>query len=165
MNNLLILGAGQYGNVVFEIAQASKSFDNIDFLDDFSNKAIGKINDAPKFLETHKNAIVAIGNSDTRLNFLEQLKNYGFQIPILCSPLAYVSPSATIDCGTIVEPLAVINSNSKIAKGCIICAGAVVNHDTVLESGCQIDCNAVVPAAHTVPQGVKVTSGTVFSTK
>lgn len=163
MNNLLILGSGQYGNIVYEIAQATKRFDKINFLDDSANKAIGKISDAPKFLETYKYAIVAIGNSQKRLEFLNQLEKIGFKIPTLYSPMAYISPSASIGCGSIVEPMAVINSNTKIGKGCIICAGAVVNHDAIVENGCQIDCNAVVCASQIIPQHTKLPCGTIFS--
>ena len=163
MDNLLILGSGQYGNIVYEIAQATKRFEKIDFLDDSANKAIGKICDAPNFLKTYKYAIVAIGNSQIRLKFLNQMEEIGFQIPALCSPLAYISPSASISCGSIVEPMAVINSNSKIGKGCIISAGAVVNHDAVVETGCQIDCNAVVCASQVVPKHTKIICGCVYS--
>ena len=40
--NLLILGAGQYGQVAKEIAEETGYFDKIAFLDDNSEQAIGK---------------------------------------------------------------------------------------------------------------------------
>lgn len=43
--NLLILGASGHGRVVKETAEAMNVFDEIGFLDDNSEMAIGKLND------------------------------------------------------------------------------------------------------------------------
>ena len=43
--NLLIIGAGQYGNVVKEIAKETGNFGKIDFIDDASEKVIGTISE------------------------------------------------------------------------------------------------------------------------
>ena len=43
--NLLILGAGQYGQIVYETAEAMGCFDRIDFLDDQNPIAIGVLED------------------------------------------------------------------------------------------------------------------------
>lgn len=163
MNNLLILGAGQYGGIAYDIAKDTQKFDKIDFLDDLSNKAIGKTNEAEKFIETYKYAIVAIGTPFKRLEFLNTLERIGFEIPVLCSPKAYIAPSSFVSPGSIIEPMAVVNSNVKVGKGCLICAGAVINHDAIVEDGCQLDCNAVVPSSETVPQNTKLPCGCVFA--
>lgn len=44
MEKLVILGAGQYGFVVKEVAETMCCFIEIDFLDDYSEIAIGKLN-------------------------------------------------------------------------------------------------------------------------
>ena len=49
MNNLLILGAGQFGLMVKEIAESMSCFDKIDFLDDNNEIAIGKLCDYEEF--------------------------------------------------------------------------------------------------------------------
>ena len=132
-------------------------------MDDFSPKAIGKTCDAPKLLQEYPYAIVAMGNNTNRLKFIAELETAGFKLPVLHSPMAYISESASIGSGTIIEPMAVIHSNAKIGKGCLICAGAVINHDAIIEDGCQIDCNSVVPSSHTVPKKTKLNCGCVFS--
>ena len=43
MQNLLILGAGQYGMVAKEIAESMRKYDHIDFLDDNNPIAVGKL--------------------------------------------------------------------------------------------------------------------------
>lgn len=163
MKNLLILGAGQYSAIVYELAKASEEFAKIDFLDDKAPHAIGKTSDAYSLIETYPYAIVAMGNSIHRLKYLNELEKCGFHIPVLCSPRAYVSSTATVGDGTIIEPMAVIHSNAKIGKGCLISAGAVINHDAIIEDGCQIDCNATVPSSQTVPSNTKLPCGCVFS--
>ena len=163
MKNLLILGAGQYSAIAYELAKASGIFRKIDFLDDFAPKAIGKISDAPTLIKDYNCAIVAMGCTTNRMKYLKELEEAGYEIPVLQSSMAYVSESACVGGGTIIEPMAVIHSNVKIGKGCLICAGAVVNHDAIVEDGCQINCNAVVPSSHTVPKKTKLACGCVFS--
>ncbi len=41
--HLLIIGAGQYGMVAKEIAESMGCFDRIDFVDDVSDTAVGKM--------------------------------------------------------------------------------------------------------------------------
>ena len=160
-HNLLVLGAGQYSFVVRETARAMGCFGKIDCLDDHHPDAIGTLSDYQKFVEIYDTAFVAIGNPELRMAWLEKLEEAGFCLPVLIHPKAYVSPSATLMGGTIVEPMVVVQSNAVVKKGCLICAGSVVNHNAVVESGCQIDCGSVVMSNGIVPPKTKVPCGTV----
>lgn len=160
-DSLLILGAGQYGCVVREIAQAMDCFQTIDYLDDQNPIAIGKLADYQQFAEKYTCAVVAIGNPQVRLGYLEKLKDH-YNLPNLIHPKSYVSPSAQLSSGCVVEPMAVIQANTSVGVGCLICAGAVVNHNSVLGAGCQIDCNSTVPARSVVQSLTKVKPGEVF---
>ena len=155
MKNLLILGAGQYGSVVHEIAVAMDCFEKIDFLDDNNPIAIGKLQDYVKFAGAYNAAIVAIGNPKIRLEYIEKLENAGYEIATLIHPKAYVSPSSTVDVGCVVEPLAGINANVVVGKGCLISMGAIVNHNAVINDGCHIDCGSVVVARRIAPRESK----------
>lgn len=141
--NLIILGAGQYGQVAKEVAE-SMNFDRIAFLDDNNEQAIGKLGDYQKFVNEYSQAFVAIGNAEIRLSYINKLEDAGFELAVLVSPKAHVSPSAKLMGGTIVEPLAVVNANSNVGRGVFVCANAVVNHNAVVEDGCQLDCGSVV---------------------
>ena len=160
MSNLLILGRGQYSYIVEEIAR--ESFDVIDFLDDNFEDAIGKIADFEKLSSRYDYAIVAIGNASARLDLTEQLKKAGYKIPTLISKRAYVSGSAKVEEGCIIEPMTVVNPNTTIGKCCIISAGAIVNHNSIVCEGCHIDCNATVSSNATVEKKTKITYGTVY---
>lgn len=160
--NLLILGAGQYGMVAKEIAEAMNCFEKIDFLDDNNEIAIGKFEQYEDFVGKYTYAVVAMGNPELRLSYLQKLEEACFQIAILVHPKAYISPSAQLMQGTIVEPMAAVHTGSAVAKGCIISAGAVVNHNCFIGDGCHVDCGAVVKAGCILLAQTKVESGTVL---
>lgn len=162
MKKLLILGAGQYGMVTKETAEAMNCFQRIDFLDDKHPAAIGKLEDYASFREQYTHAVVAMGNPVLRLQWLDKLAEAGFSLPVLIHPRAYVAPSATLGEGSIVEPMAVVNTAARVGKGCLICAGCVINHNSCVGDGCQIDCNSVVPGSGQVPSGTKVHCASVF---
>ena len=158
--NLLILGAGEYGKLVKELAR--NKYTTIDFLDDNSDAAIGKLGDYKKYIGKYE-AIVAIGNNETRLSWIEKLEKAGFVIPSLISSQAFVSSFAQIDKGCIIETMSVINANAIVEKGTIISSGAVVNHNAVVKQGCHIDCNAVVGADAVVPEKMHLNYGQVIT--
>lgn len=160
-NNLLILGAGGYGHVVREIAEDSGIFDKIDFLDDSSPLAIGKFGDAEKFLKGYPNAVVALGNAELRLGYIEKLRAAGFQIPAIISPKAYVSKSAKIGKGTIVEPFSAVNANSEVGIGVLLRCGAVIDHNAKVGDFCYIDCGVVVKANNSVGFKIKIAANSV----
>ncbi len=160
-NNLLILGAGGYGHVVREIAEDSGIFDKIDFLDDSSPLAIGKFGDAEKFLKGYPNAVVALGNAELRLGYIEKLRAAGFQIPAIISPKAYVSKSAKIGNGTIVEPFSAVNANSEVGIGVLLRCGSVIDHNAKVGDFCYIDCGVVVKANNSVGFKIKIAANSV----
>ena len=160
--NLLILGAGQYSCVVRETAEAMGCFDRIEMLDDNRDDVLGKIDEFENFREEFPCAAVAIGTNEIRLELIEKVQKDGFELPVLVHPRAYVSPSAQIGPGSIVEPFAVIQANVSVGKGCIISSTAVVNHNAVIEDGAHCDCGTVISARALVPGEYKVKNGAVY---
>ena len=159
--NLLILGAGQYGTVVKEIAKTMGCFDKIDFLDDtfgigetegnYHEQAIGKLTDYESFITDYSYAIVAIGNPEIREMWTEKLIEACYKIPIIVSPKAFVGSTAQLRYGVVIEPMAVVHENVAIGIGTYISAGAVVNHNSFVADYCHIDNNAVVMRGALVP--------------
>lgn len=144
MKSLLVIGAGGHGRVVKEIAQ-DIGYEKIDFLDDNNPNAIGKIKDLAGFKEYHE-AIVSIGNNKLRKELLDMLEQLKYCIPVLIHPTAYISRSAFIDVGTVIEPKVVVNANTKIGKGSIISVGAIIDHDATLGKCVHINAGAIVKA-------------------
>lgn len=126
MKNLLIIGAGQYGMVAKEIAESMGCFDRIDFVDDVSEVAVGKICDIEKLVHEYDSAVVALGNPELRLKLINGLCEMGYNVPTLIHERAYVSPSAKISIGCFIEPMAVVHT------GVVVETGVILNHNSVV---------------------------------
>lgn len=163
--NLLILGAGGHGRVVKETAEALDYFNDIDFLDDNSELAIGKLEDYKKYTNKYSYGFVALGNNEHRMSLILKLVKAGFQVPTLLHPTAFISPSGTVEFGSIVCPNAVINSNSIISKDCIISIGALVDHDSSIGEGSHINSGAIVKASCNVDPFKKLDVGMIYSSE
>lgn len=162
MNNLLILGAGQYGMVAREIAESMGLFSRIAFLDDNSPIAIGKINEYELYRSEYSCAVVAIGNSELRLDMIEKLSECGYEVPVLIHEKAYVSPSAVIEKGSFIEPMVVVHTGVTVGVGCIISAAAILNHNCTVEAGSHINCGSVISARSVIEFGTKTNYGEIF---
>lgn len=158
---IFIIGAGEYGQLVKELAEDC-GYEKIDFLDDNSPLAIGTVSEAEKWSGTYKEFIVAIGNPAIREKIIEALEGT-FELATLIHPSAYISKSAVIAKGCIIEPRVVVQTAAKLGKACIVNAGAVINHNSTVMDYSQVDCNAVVGARACVPKGTKVMSGMVWT--
>ena len=158
---LLIVGAGGHGQVVREVAEAIGTYEKIDFVDDNSTLAIGKMKDLQELHGEYDAAFVGIGKNHLRRELLGKLQEYGYSIPVLIHPTAYVSRSAKIGKGTVVEPKAIVNASSKVADGCIISVGAIVDHDVILEECVHVNAGAICKAGSTVTAEIKLEAGQV----
>ena len=159
MKKLLMVGAGEYGHVVRELA-LQVGYEAADFLDDNSPEAIGKIDDYSRVRDEYEEFIVAIGNPTVRKRSVEMMAGK-FKLATIIHPMAYVSTEANIAAGCVIEPGCVVYRNAVLGEACLVNAGAVLNHDSTVESYCQICCNAVVAARAMVPEGTKINHGVV----
>lgn len=126
-----IYGASGHGKVVADIARAC------------GYTVAGWIDDAPRdrtlawetFCGAYPKAPVAlgIGNNAARQAIARKITAGGHPLPVLIHPSAVVSPSATVDEGSVVMPRAVINADATVGAGTIVNTGAVVEHDCILE--------------------------------
>ena len=115
--NLIILGAGGFGQTIADVSGQSGEYEKIHFLDDNSTakNVIGKCSDYLKY----KDCLIypAFGNNSLRIEWIEKLLAEGFSLPTIIHRTAYISPKATIGCGTVVLPQSVINTNCQLGKG------------------------------------------------
>lgn len=160
---LLILGAGSLGQVVAEMAQMSGQYTKIAFLDDAPTPEkerqytiVGKTSEAQRFAESFECAIPAVGSNAARLRMLRQLRAFGFKIPRIIHPTAYISPMAEIGDGTIVRAKAAVSRYTWIGEACLINMGALIDH------GCQIGDGTHIPMGCVVRNEVKLPPMSVF---
>ena len=163
MENLLILGAGGFGQMIAELAAESKQYDRIAFLDDNSNHrmVVGRLEDYPRFVKSYRHALVAMGNNPLRLEYIDKLEQAGYTVPVFSFRPAFVSPSAQIGAGSFVLPGAMVNTGAVVGKGGLINCGAIVDHNAVVEEGVHVCLNAVVKAGCRVKACTKIEAGQV----
>ena len=151
-DGLLIIGAGGHGKVVAEIAVAL-GYEKIAFVDDKNPEAICKTG---LLKSEYTEGFVAIGNNQIREKLQKLLKNTGYKIPILIHPTAYVSASAILGEGTVVEPMAVVNANVQIEDGGIVSVGATVDHDVQVGKYSHINAGSIVYANSVISDYQKI---------
>ena len=132
--NLLILGAGDHGRDVAELAKDLHVFNRIDFLDDnpYRENVVGRWDDAAKFLEKYPLAFVAVADEMTRRTWMDRLSVMGFIIPVLVHPTAFISEGTEIGRGSVICAKSNISSGVKIGEGCIINTGSTVPRKSVI---------------------------------
>ena len=165
--SLLIIGAGGHAKVTAEAAGAMKDksgqsvYHQIDFLDDNLENAAGKITDLERLGKEYDEVFCGIGDNALRKRLLEQTEDFGFCIPSIVHPTAYISPSASVGRGTVIEPRAVVNANTIVGDGCIISVGAVLDHDVTVGPYAHVNAAAVCKARSRVGAGVKIDAGVI----
>lgn len=164
MSNLLILGAGGMGHMIYEMVGEFGGYDKVSFLDDAKKESavVGKLVDYQDFCGEYDCAIAAFGDNKLRVSWIEKLIACGYTVPSVIHPSAVVSPSVEIGAGCFVLPRAVINTRAKLEMGCLVNSGAVVDHDAVLEKGCHISLGSVIRAYCQIAAYRKVADGKVI---
>ncbi len=162
--NLLILGAGTHGRDVKEIAESLHMFEKIAFLDDavVADDVIGKCKDLYVFRNEYPCAFIAIGDSETRKKYAEELRRYHFLIPRIVAPSAVLSPNAKIGEGTVVMQQANVGA-AEIEEFCIVAQGSMISSEATIGEYALIDSGGIVARGAVVPAGFFVNSGETFA--
>lgn len=157
MKPLLLLGGGGHCKACIDVIESEGRFQIIGILDSYLlSKGIKNIFHYPilggdeKLIALKKDcscAFITIGQIKTpsiRLELYCKLKELGFVIPVIISPLAYVSKHAFIQEGSIIMHHALINANASIGKMCIINSKALVEHDCIIEDFCHLSTGSII---------------------
>lgn len=110
-------------------------------------------------------AFVTVGqikNYKIRAKLFNRLKDLGFKIPSVISPLAYISKHAVIGQGTIVMHGAIINAGAVVGNNCIINTNSLVEHDVVIGDHTHISTKATINGGVVIGSKVFVGSNTII---
>lgn len=167
MENLLILGAGGYGQTVRETALLCGTYGEIAFLDDADPAALDVCGAyAGEAMRARFGAAYpAFGANRLRVEWLARLREAGYAIPTLIHPMAFVSPSAQLGRGVTVLAQAAVGARCALGDGCLVNMGALLDHDCVLANGVHLAPGAVVKAGNRIDAYEKIESGTVLERK
>ncbi len=136
MRRLVLIGASGHGKVCAEIAEMSREFDEIVFLDDDEGlhkcgkySVEGTSEDIAKFIDNNTSFFVSIGNCSHRRRIQEMIESMGGRLTKLIHPSAVISDEAMVGDGCVVMPGAIINTGSVLGRGVIVNTSGSVDHD------------------------------------
>ena len=152
---IVLIGGGGHCKSVIDVIEQENKYEIIGIVDKkelFGNdvlgyKIIGCDNELETIFQTCKNAFITVGqikSNKVRVDLFNKVKQIGFNLPVVISPLAYVSKHSSIDEGTIIMHHALINANAKIGKNCIINSKSLIEHDVIVEDNCHISTASVL---------------------
>ena len=152
---ILLLGGGGHCKSVIDVIEQENRFTVAGIIDKkeligtqvMGYNVIGCDADLQALSNKYHYALISVGQiytNNIRVKLFHMLKDMGYILPVIISPLAYVSCHATIGEGTVVMHQALVNANTKIGYNCIINTKALIEHDVMIESHCHISTAAVV---------------------
>ena len=167
MDKLIIIGAGGHGKVVADIAKKSGKYKSIFFLDDveigevMGISVIGKACDFEKHIFS-SDIFVAIGDSQTRSEFIENLLSLGAKVPTLIHPTATIGSNVLIGEGTSIMAGAVINPCVSMGRGVIVNTCSSVDHDCVVGDYCHLAVGVHVAGTVRIGKNVLIGAGSTI---
>lgn len=169
---LLLIGGGGHCASCIDVIEQEDKFEVAGIVDKkdatsggvLGYPLLGSDDDLQKLRSSYDYALITIGqikSASIRVGLFRLAKSYGYILPTVVSPRAYVSKHALIGDGTIVMHDALVNSRAAIGRNCIINTKALVEHDAVVEDNCHISTASVVNGGAIVRNGTFVGSNAV----
>lgn len=153
--SILLVGGGGHCRSVIDVIEQQGKYHIVGIVD--LKEQIGKQvlgypviacdDQLPALFDSCKHAVVTVGHLRTnslRITLFEQLKAIGYTLPVIVSPLAYVSRHAQIGEGTVVMHHALINVNASVGRNCIVNSKALIEHDVRIGNHCHVSTASVL---------------------
>jgi len=170
MKKIILIGAGGHAKACIDVIELEKKFKIVGLVDIhrkkiFNYNTIGADKDLRKLIKLTKYAHIAIGqikNNLIREKIFKKLKNIGFKLPVIISPISYVSNHSKIAEGTIIMHHAIINAGVKIGRNCIINSKSLLEHDVMIGDNSHVATNAVINGECTIGKNCFIGSGSIL---
>ncbi|MEE2710452.1 MAG: acetyltransferase [Gemmatimonadota bacterium] len=187
MKHVVIIGAGGHGREVLDILrhqmERTSDLSVLGFIDETPDTA-GKMIDGAEILgdwdwfETadldNVYVVCAVGKPAVAARLAERANSLDLSFINVISPLAYISPFATLAHGVAVFPNVIVNTGVSVGSHCILNVGSTVSHDTKIGRYSNINPGAhlagnvsigegcYIGMAANVIQGTSIGEGTVI---
>ncbi|EQA54858.1 acetyltransferase [Leptospira kmetyi] len=170
---ILLIGAGGHTRSCIDVIESQGKYSIFGLIGSeqelgieiLGYKVLGTDQDLEKLHKDCGRAIVTIGqikNSEPRIRIFRRLKEIGFELPAIVSPIAYVSKHSSIGEGCIIMHQAIVNSNVKIGDNCIINSKVLLEHDVKIGNHCHISTGAILNGEVSVGDASFIGSGSVI---
>lgn len=170
---IILVGAGGHCRSCIDVIEQEDRFEILGIVDKAgsgeSNAVLdyplmGTDDDLSVLRKECGRALVTVGQIKSvaaRIRIFKQLKALGFELPTIISPLAYVSPHATIGEGSIVMHGAIVNAGAKIGGNCILNSHSLVEHDAEIGDFVHVSTGAIINGDSKVYNNSFVGSGAI----
>lgn len=162
---ILLVGAGHVCDTMLD-ALAVTDWEIMGIID--NNPALHKVGDFPVLgSESHlrglkescSNAIITLdyhAGPRIRSFIFNSLKQMGYNLPAIISPLAHVSRDARVGEGCVVFPYASVLEGAAIGANCLIDLNAAILENAIIGDHCVIGENAEAGAGCVLGEGVRI---------
>jgi len=148
-DQLILVGGGGHCRACIDVIEMEGKYDIAGIIDIreklgqeiLGYKVIATDENLPELVGQYKYFLVTLGqitDSSRRHELFDQLRALKVRLPVIVSPLAYVSKHAQIGEGTIIMHQAVINAGARMGNNCIINSKALIEHDVEVQDHCHI---------------------------
>jgi sugar O-acyltransferase (sialic acid O-acetyltransferase NeuD family) len=139
MISTLIFGSSGHASVVIDAMRLTGDFEIAGLLDDAEVAGTVKIGysilggfkdySAISKRENCNNVVLAIGDNSWRRKIYNELKQFGFQFPIIKHPSAIIASTSKLGAGSVVLANAHVGPDVHVGNVCILNSGSSVDHD------------------------------------
>src|SRR5690554_6911658 len=154
-DNILLIGGGGHCKACIDVIEQEGIYQIVGIVDVkdkvgqtiLGYPVIGTDNDLPSLIQKYKNALITVGqirSANLRIKLFDQLKELKATLPIIKSPLAFVSKHSIISEGTIIMHHALINTSAKIGKNNIVNSKALIEHESITGDHCHISTSSKI---------------------
>ena len=167
-----ILGAGQFGRLVLELARRTQKFECVGFLDpapELQNLLVDGVpvlggDDALTSLQGKVEAIfLAIANGQRRAAMLDKARALGFQVPTLIDPSVILASSVELGEGVLISMGATILNACRIGDGVIVGTSVTILHDVGVGDFCTLGGGAIIGAGSQIEDHAFLGVGAVIA--
>jgi UDP-perosamine 4-acetyltransferase len=141
--NTIVIGAGGQARIVYEILQSNDNIDVVAFIDNIPGESDEDIMGIP-VLGPHsvvsdliddgvEGFIVAIGDNEVRSQYFEKFQKMGLVPVNAVHHTAYISPSAKLGEGVVVQSSVKVMTNATIGDNTIINTGTIIEHEVSID--------------------------------
>lgn len=170
--NVLLVGGGGHCKAVIDVIEAARQWriagiveaPGSDIREVLGYPVVGHDDRLGELFKHCQTALVTVGQiktPDVRMRLFARLREIGFSLPTIVSPLARVGRGATVGEGTVVMHFAQVGPDARVGANTIVNSRALIEHDAVVGDHCHIATSAVVNGAARVGSGTLIGSGAI----
>lgn len=172
-SNLILFGAGGHARACIDVIESAGVYSIIGLVGRESElrsihcgyEVIGRDDFLDDLFFQSENAFIGVGQILTpnpRIELYKKITKFGFKLPSIISPNAYVSPKSFIGQGSLIMHGAIVNAGAYIGNNCIINTRSLIEHDCCIEDHCHISTGAILNGGVTVGAGTFIGSSAVL---